>query len=169
MPKLLMTFKDFDFDESLPDELTAKQYYDYVAQYIETFKLEKNFQYNSTVVSVKPVEDPKSSIMVKSVSTDLTEKAEAVEYFDYAVVCNGHFSVPNQPRFKGWEDYDGVGFHMHELRDLRPELFDGKAVLIVGVNMSALDLVTMLLLSENSEIVPSKVFVTAKNVTKMET
>ena len=109
--------------------------------------------------------------MVKSTPTDLSDKKESVEYFDYVMIWTGRFSVPNIPKFKGYDTYDGKIVHMHELRKLEPELFDDKNVLIVGAGNSAMDLIFFCFFNQdtNKLVKPNKVFVTSRKISKFET
>ena len=109
--------------------------------------------------------------MIKSTPTDLSDPNEVVEYFDYALICTGRFSVPNIPKFEGSEIYDGTIVHMHEMRKLDPTLFDDKNVLIVGAGNSAMDLIFFCFFNSetNQQVKPNKLFITSHKVSKFKT
>lgn len=101
----------------------------------------------------------------------MTKGTEPIEeFFDYVVVCNGHFTLPYIPAFEGREDFKGTQIHMHELRKLEPKDFDDKNVLIIGNWVSANDLVINLLFrKETKDLVhPKNLYITGKNTTTFE-
>ena len=60
------------------------------------------------------------------------------EDFDYVVVANGHFSVPNAPHFEGFDTFNGRILHAHDFRDALE--FKDKDLLIIGTSYSAEDI-----------------------------
>ena len=54
------------------------------------------------------------------------------------IVANGHFSVPNVPRFEGVEKFPGRVMHGHDFRDAQE--FAGRRLLVVGASYSAEDI-----------------------------
>ena len=165
VPKYLMLLKDFPSEENLYKWIPSQEYYEYLCDYAKHFELAKHITFNTTVTRVK-ADNERNQIMVKSTQTNLTDAIESTEYFDYVMVWTGRFSVPSIPKFVGYEDYDGTTFHMHELRKLDPEVFDGKNILIVGSGMSAMDLICMIFLKPEwwELIKPNKVYVTTNSL-----
>ena len=75
------------------------------------------------------------SVVVKNLEGD---KDLPPEKFDYVIVANGHFSVPNVPYFTGIEKFPGRVLHSHDFRNASQ--FKGKTVLMVGSSYSAEDI-----------------------------
>ena len=93
----------------------------------------KYIQLGRTVTSLKVTEDQESRFKIQHIPTIIKEgDTEEVEYFDYVLVCNGHFTLPNVPDFEGRKEFEGTQFHMHELRKMESKDFDNKNILIVG-------------------------------------
>lgn len=69
---------------------------------------------------------------------DLKNDAVCTENFDYVVVANGHFSVPNMPYFQGFDTFNGRVLHAHDFRDALE--FKGRDILIIGTSYSAEDI-----------------------------
>ena len=92
----------------------------------------------------------------------------ASDNFDFVLVWNGHFSLPHIPEFEGAETFEGTQYHVHEHREFKPEVFDGKSVLIVGAWLSTLDMIDNIFMRQDvkDKIKPKKVFVASKD-TKM--
>ena len=171
IPKFWMTFKDFDYSFKEERVITSEEFFEYITGYVNHFDLEKHIRFNTTVEKIKVCSDAEHPIMLQSIATDLSTNPDpTIEYFDYLAVCTGHFSVPLYPNFKGYETYDGDSFHIHELREIDPELVNGKNVLIVGLSVSALDVVTMIFKKTQTweNLKPQKVFITSKSILKLE-
>ena len=171
IPKFCMTFKDYDYKFEDERVVTSDEFYDYIRGYVNHFDLEKHIKFSTTVAKVKVNVDSEHPIMVQTVATDLSKDPDpVVDYFDYLAVWTGHFSVPLYPNYKGYESYDGEAFHIHELREIEPSLINEKNILIVGLSVSALDLVTMIFKKPQTckDLAPNKVFITSKSVVKLE-
>ncbi|MGB4113087.1 MAG: NAD(P)/FAD-dependent oxidoreductase, partial [Yoonia sp.] len=69
---------------------------------------------------------------------NLPEDHTYTEVFDNVIVCSGHFSTPNVPEFKGFENFKGRVLHAHDFRDAME--FKDKDILIVGTSYSAEDI-----------------------------
>jgi len=75
------------------------------------------------------------SVVIKNLPEN---KVLPVERFDFVVVANGHFSVPNMPFFPGVDQFLGRVIHSHDFRNASH--FKGKRVLVVGAGLSAEDI-----------------------------
>lgn len=69
---------------------------------------------------------------------DLRKNTYETEQFDAIFICNGHYSSPSIPDYKGLNEFVGEIQHSHDYR--RPEVFAGKRVLIVGSGPSGRDI-----------------------------
>ena len=171
IPKIMMVFKDFWMDESVPYIMTHWEYIKYLRDFADKFELRDHIKLNTLVTSVKVDENASHRYWVKYKSWEASESSEeTTNYFDYVLVWNGRLSYPNTPEFEGRELFKGSQFHIHNLRDLEHDHFDGKNILIVGGWMSAWDLLDMLLLREDtkSKVSPKKIFITSRNTSFLE-
>ena len=80
---------------------------------------------------------------------DVKSKKETTEEYDYVIVGNGHFSVPNKPAFAGIEKFKGRILHTHSYRYPDQEIHGGKRILVIGAGPSALDFMTHLTHEQN--------------------
>ena len=60
------------------------------------------------------------------------------EIFDYIIVCNGHYSVPNVPNFEGFDTFEGRILHSHSYRNAYE--FKDQNLLIIGSSYSGEDI-----------------------------
>ena len=93
------------------------------------------------------------------------DREEVEEYFDYVMICNGHYTLPNIPDFEGKQNFKGIQFHMHELRKMESKDFDDKNILIVGAWISAIDLIINIFFRKDTKdlVNPKKVFITGRS------
>ena len=56
LPKQLMTFRDLSYENNVPTFLTHGQVMDYLENYSKKFSLSNLIQFNTPVISVKPVQ-----------------------------------------------------------------------------------------------------------------
>lgn len=54
LPKQLMTFRDFSYDEDLPTFLTHSHVQSYLESYCDAYSIRELIEFNTPVVSVKP-------------------------------------------------------------------------------------------------------------------
>ena len=134
LPKEVMAFPDFPFQDLEESFVHHSQVLDYLKQYCEHFQLERFIQFNTMVEKVKPSEDTKWTVISKCLKTS----QETVEEFDSVMVCNGHYSVPVVPAIPGIESFTGQVIHSHNYR--RPEDFKGSDVIILGGGASGTDI-----------------------------
>ncbi|CAD7012730.1 unnamed protein product [Ceratitis capitata] len=80
-----------------------------------------------------------SSIRKQIIIRDLRCDKYSVEYFDFVLVCNGHYTTPMYPETEGLEIYQGERLHSHLYR--KPDIFAGHNVLVVGGGPSGTDIV----------------------------
>ncbi|CAI2366805.1 unnamed protein product [Moneuplotes crassus] len=174
IPKECMTWKDHYHHEDTPYIMPSETFLEYIREYVDKFELTQYIEFNRAVTSLRRVEETEENshkFKIEHVHTNTKEESEVVEeYFDYVMVCNGHFSTPKIPDFKGKDNFKGFQMHMHELRKMEPEDFDDKNVLIVGSCFSAHDLVINILFREDTKdlVHPKKVFITSRSTTLLE-
>ena len=144
LPKEWMTFKDFYHGKNsyfvhnhlfyldpkdTPYIMHSQKFHNYLKAYALHYDLMKYISLNRTVISVKVDENIKHRIKIKHVPTNVKEEVEEnEEYFDYVLLWNGHFTVPNIPNFPGKDTFSGVQFHVHSFRKFEQSDFNGKEV-----------------------------------------
>lgn len=90
-PKPVMEYSDFFF-EGEDQYFTAKQVQDYFVAYAKKFKVDEVVKLQHEVMEVRPAKDDKGEwqVTVKDRQTNQTE----IKFFDFVVICNGHYSKP---------------------------------------------------------------------------
>lgn len=138
-PKECLYFPDYPFEEhfnfdfpSFPPRSVIK---DYISGYVKKHGIEKWINLNTIVKDVRYL---KKKNKFKVLTYDCINRKTIEEEFDYVIVANGHFSVPNIPEVEGIEKFQGRMMHSHEFRDASE--FENKVVLIVGGSHSAEDI-----------------------------
>ena len=171
IPKECMTFKDFYHSKETPYIMKSEVFHEYIKSYVNSYDLSKYISLNTTVTSLKVKDEADHRYEITSVPTQVSQDSEPkTDYFDYVLICNGHFTVPNVPDFEGRDTFEGTQFHMHELRKLEPHEFDDKNVLIVGAWVSANDLIVNIMYREETRdlVHPKKIFLTSRDTSAME-
>lgn len=131
IPKEIMCYRDEPFAKSANSFVEHGQVLKYLENYAEKHKLYDLIRLNSRVTAV-------------------TKKGEAwrVEYgprlstyADAVVVCNGHYSVPNQWSVPGSDSFvRSGGIITHSQRYKEPHEFSDKRVLVIGSGPSGRDI-----------------------------
>uniref|UniRef100_UPI001939A51B dimethylaniline monooxygenase [N-oxide-forming] 3-like n=1 Tax=Styela clava TaxID=7725 RepID=UPI001939A51B len=138
LPKQVMEFPDFPFDEKLPSFLYHEQVQNYLEKYCDNFKLRKYIKFETFVEHVKPVSHSEGErsweVTVKNVKENTTSKS----VFDAIFVCNGHYASPLIPNIPGKEYFKGEMSHSHTYR--HPEVFSGKRIVLLGGRSSGQDI-----------------------------
>jgi len=138
-PRESYAFSDHPYDRTVDDFPRAEQIRDYLASYVERFRLGDALRLSAEVISVSCAPSPQPShggfdVLVRRRNhDDATERL----HFDFVVVCNGVFSEPNVPSIEGVELFAGTVLHSSQIVD--PEVVRDKHVVIVGAGKSALD------------------------------
>lgn len=137
LPKEIMAFEGFPFPPYEDSYITAERVLDYYRSYACEYDLMKHIRFLHHVIRVRPLVNDKWEVTVK----DLTNDQYNVYTFDAILVCNGHYSLPYIPKFKGQEYFKGQQLHSHDYR--RADKFkDDEHVLIIGCGPSGRDLST---------------------------
>ncbi|KAG9341620.1 hypothetical protein JZ751_018681 [Albula glossodonta] len=118
IPKEVMSFPDFPFEEQLPSFVHHTEVRKYLDKYCDHFQIRDNIQFSTAVDSVKPVqvkEGWRGLAWDVTTSDGISRSKSVTERFDAIMVCNGH-------------DY----------RTAEP--FSGKSVVLLGAGLSGLDI-----------------------------
>lgn len=138
-PKECLEFADYSFDDHfgqpIPSFPPREVLYDYIIGRAKAAGVRDKIRFSTPVRNVVwNQESQQFDVTIRNIADDQTE----VEQFDWVVVANGHFSVPNVPTFDGIESFTGRVLHGHDFRDARE--FEDKHVIIVGASYSAEDI-----------------------------
>jgi len=136
----MLEFPDYSFVEHFGHRITSYPpravMLHYLQGYAKKRSSDSHFVLNRKVVDVSY--DSKTS-RFKVVSVDVRNASRFLTFFDYVVVCNGHFSVPKYPDpYPGMEDFKGWQIHSHNFRNGAD--YKDQRLLIVGVGYSGEDI-----------------------------
>ncbi|CRK97656.1 CLUMA_CG011041, isoform A [Clunio marinus] len=135
LPKELMAFPDFPFPPQEKSFLPASEVNEYLNLYADNFNLRQFVKFEHHVVRVRPTQnESKWEVIVKKL---LDQKYETF-IFDAMLVCNGHFTTPNIPQFKGSKVFQGRQIHSHDYKI--PDVFVHRKVLVIGAGPSGVDI-----------------------------
>jgi len=178
LPKEVMAFPDFPFEESKAEPPSSFLHHtkvlQYLQQYASAFSLDNFFKMNTKVERVTPLLDDEAQsgkwkITYKCLTTNKCEN----DIFDAVVVCNGHYSVPIYPNIPDLEKFAGKIIHSHNYR--HPEDFSGETVVILGAAASGTDIAVgvsssahQVFLAHNKPLYPSKLPVNVIQVRGIE-
>ena len=132
-PKETIELPNHRFPDGTPSYIKRPVVYKYLQDYIEKFKLGDKFKFNCMVENVEFNEEKKRFNLTWSQGG-----YRSISEFDFIVVATGHFSIPNNPAFKGEETFTGKYIHAHEYQD--GKLYKDKRVLLIGGSYSAEDI-----------------------------
>ena len=138
-PKECLEFADYSFVEHfgqpIPSFPPRAVLADYILGRATEAGVRKHIRFSTPVKHVSW--DDNSQQFAVTARNHAEDRLET-EMYDWVIVANGHFSVPNIPSFDGIESFSGRVMHGHDFRDARE--FNGKNVLIVGGSYSAEDI-----------------------------
>ena len=128
---------DFPYPADYPEWPSGEQVQQYLTSYASHFGLDEHIKLNTEVIST----EFDSSIQKWTLKTLMSGTAvEQVFSFDYMVICNGIFSQPLVPNYRGATEFEAAGgriSHTSKLHDYA-DVF-GKHVLVVGYGKSSCD------------------------------
>ncbi|KAK9076427.1 hypothetical protein SSX86_004761 [Deinandra increscens subsp. villosa] len=141
LPRHLMSFTDFKFDEKVYDDPRMCPGHGEVLKFLEDFadrfKLTELIRLNTVVRRVEVV--VVDSGVTKFVVESETSGVSSVEMFDAVVVCNGHNTQPRLPTdIPGIETWSKKQMHSHNYRE--PGSFRDQIVVVIGSGPSATDI-----------------------------
>ena len=128
---MLMAFSDMPSNDV--KYWTHEEYLKYLQDYCKKFDLEKHIKFSTTVSKVELREGDKW--YVEAVSKDGTKHAGM---YDGVCVASGNFQTAKVPNFPGIGDFKGELVHASEYK--RPDQFEGKNVVVIGLGESGADL-----------------------------
>lgn len=137
-PKEIMGYPNLPFPDQENSYITPKDVLSYYHWYAAKFNLLKQIKFEHKVLRVRPLEDKRWEVIVM----DLLHNECKTLHFDVVMVCNGHNSTPDIPKFKGHETFMGKQLHSHDFRNA--DDFKGERVCIIGAGPSASEMVTLI-------------------------
>ncbi|KAL1241844.1 Flavin-containing monooxygenase [Trichinella spiralis] len=139
--KEMSAYSDFPPRRDLPNFMHNTQLLHYLEEYADRFKLTEHVHFNTEVIKVtKSVDHAENGHWMIETKNTITSEVEMND-FEAVLLCSGHHCHPYMPNFKGLHtEFDGKVMHSMEYR--RPNGFDDKRVLVVGIGNSACDIAT---------------------------
>lgn len=122
-------YADFPMPESYPDFPSRGQMNDYYKLYSDVFDLRKNIQFNTKIVTCRPLEE--------HIWEAVYESGER-RIYKGVIVCSGHHWDKRFPNYPG--DFSGEFIHSKDYKT--PSQLAGKRVLVIGGGNSACDVVS---------------------------
>nr|XP_054752099.1 uncharacterized protein LOC129257731 [Lytechinus pictus] len=139
LPKEIMAFPDFPFDERLPSFIKHTDVLDYLQQYSDHFQLDNFIQFSTVVEMVRPIKSSDDSITWEITVSNLRTRHRTTSIFHQIMVCNGHYAIPNIPDLPGRDKFRGYQLHSHNYR--HPDVFKDQKVVVLGGASSGLDII----------------------------
>ncbi|KAK7388899.1 hypothetical protein VNO78_23726 [Psophocarpus tetragonolobus] len=139
-PREIVGFTDFPFlvrkDRDPRRFPSNREYFLYLKDFCEWFKLRDMINFNTRVHYVGPLNFGISGVDLKWIvrSKEAKSEEETEQVFDAVVVATGHYSKPRLPCIKGMDTWRRKQLHSHVYRS--PEPFPGEIVVIVGNSFS---------------------------------
>jgi dimethylaniline monooxygenase (N-oxide forming) len=119
-------YSDFPIDPDMPDFLSHAQFLRHLEAYADHFGIRPLVTFNSEVASLERAGERWRVRLADGRERD----------YAHVIVANGHLWDPRMPEFAG--EFAGTQMHSHHYR--RPDPFEGKRVLVVGLGNSAVDI-----------------------------
>lgn len=135
IPKEAMSYTDEPFPADVPCFPNHLQVRKYLNHFADKYQLRPYIRFNTRVVSAAKHEG------MWNIQSYCNRRKHTQHLCHALIVCNGHYSVPNQwsaPDAKLFTDAGGIISHSHLYR--KPHKFVGKRVLVIGSGPSGLDI-----------------------------
>ncbi|XP_007935984.1 flavin-containing monooxygenase 5-like [Orycteropus afer afer] len=136
--KEMTAYSDYPFPDHHPNYLHNSKIMEYLRMYTKHFHLMKYIQFLSKVCSVR-----KRSDFSSTGQWDVVVEAEGKQesyVFDGILVCTGLYTDPFLP----FENFPGIkrfkGQYIHSLEYKRPDKFQEKRIIVIGIGNSGVDL-----------------------------
>ncbi|KAM9324557.1 flavin-containing monooxygenase 5-like [Gastrophryne carolinensis] len=136
--KEMMCYSDFPIPEDFPNYMHNSKIITYFRMYAEHFHLTQYIQFKTSVLSVTKRADFATTGQW-DVTTEKDGKQETA-IFDAVLICSGHHTEAHLPldSFPGIKNFKGRYLHSRDYK--KPEEFEGKRVLVIGVGNSGGDI-----------------------------
>jgi len=139
-------FSDYPMPASYSEWPTAEEMRDYLESYAKHFGIIDKIRYETEVINVSRKADDQPGWIVNVRGKDLNGllSKEETHEFDFAIICNGTFSMPYLPSLPGKEEFTASGglvLHSTDFND--NSMIAGKRVVVVGIGKSACDIASL--------------------------
>ncbi|AFY58774.1 putative flavoprotein involved in K+ transport [Rivularia sp. PCC 7116] len=145
-PKDTYAFSDYPMPSSYPEWPSGEQICDYLESYARHFGVLEKIHFGTEVIRV---EQRNPELLKWNVSVNFhdasNDKPINKNYeFDFVIVCNGIFGIPNMPSFPRMKEFTATGGKiLHSSEFKHSSELEGKKVVIVGFGKSATDIATV--------------------------
>lgn len=137
-PRDTYALSDFPMPKSFPEWPSGKQMQDYFESYVDTFDLGSILRLDCKVCDASLNKEGSQWTIISQPSN--ADGPMQIDTFDFLIICNGIFSIPAIPQFKGieaWKDAGGKIMHTCQFNEL--EEARDKHVLVIGYGKSSCD------------------------------
>ena len=135
-PKETYFLSDLKMPKSYPQWPEGKQVQSYISSYVDKQNLNENITFNAKVDKTYQDKEKKWVIEWLEINTGIKKKST----YDYLIVCNGIFSEPFIPDYKGSKEFIKQGGKiLHTCQFNEKEDARGKNVIVVGFGKSSCD------------------------------
>ena len=134
-PRDTYAFSDFPMPRTYPEHPSGEQVQAYLAAYADRFGVTERIRFGTAVEHAAPHGD---GWTVRAAAPD--QGGSRTDRFDFLAICNGTFSDPYIPAFRGLDAFQAAGgtvLHSSWLTDAEP--LRGRNVVVVGGGKSACD------------------------------
>ncbi|XP_076321596.1 flavin-containing monooxygenase 5-like [Tachypleus tridentatus] len=135
--KEMSAFSDFPPPKDFPTYMHNSYLLKYFEMYAEKFDLVRHIRFRHEILKVEQNHDFDETGQWKITIRDIENNVHFDEIFDGMMVCTGHHVFPYIPTFLEIEKFKGKVLHTHSYK--KPDGYDAKKVVIVGVGNSAGD------------------------------
>jgi cation diffusion facilitator CzcD-associated flavoprotein CzcO len=134
--KKMTEYKEFPFDDTIPDFPSQRVLKNYFKDFAKHFDLYSSIRFNSEIIKI----DRNSDGTWKVLYRDRLSKEEFNEDYKGVILATGLFNKGNEnyPKWEGIDQFKGSIIHSSDYRS--NDVFANKDVLIVGCGNSAADI-----------------------------
>lgn len=134
-PRETYCFSDWPMPADYPEWPTGALMQAYLQSYADHFGVTPRIRFATRVITTRPLPgDSGWDIDSHGPTGSRTDR------YDWMIACNGIFSIPAVPAFKGHEAFTAAGGQLlHTSQFTQPEKARGKHVLVVGYGKSSCD------------------------------
>ena len=122
-----------------PTFAPAKKVEAYLQSYAKHFDLYPHIEFSKEVISIDRDHSTGKWVVI---TKDAKSGVEESRTFSRVVVATGILNVPNMPKVKGMEKFEGEVVHSRQFKN--PSKYAGKNVLVVGIGATGADTLSFL-------------------------
>ncbi|XP_048351758.1 dimethylaniline monooxygenase [N-oxide-forming] 2-like isoform X2 [Sphaerodactylus townsendi] len=137
--KEMSCFSDFPMPDHFPNYMHNSKFLEYLRLYAKCFDLLKYIRFKTPVIQVEKSKDYLTTGQWVVVTQN--EDRQESSIFDAVMICIGHqieAYIPPLECFPGFEKFKGSYLHSQSYK--KPDIFQGKTVVVIGMGNSAADI-----------------------------